>query len=104
MVFSQLEASSTENANEAAEIEAEVKKANRDLSQLLNTMEPHNSKLDAVQRKYTELLGEMKKVERPRPLWKEATLDKSRFYEFHDQPSHTTDACWDLRDAIEKFI
>ncbi len=62
--ISQLEASSTENAHEAAEIEAEVKKANRDLSQLLNTMEPHNSKLDTVQRKYSELLSEMKKVER----------------------------------------
>lgn len=62
--ISQLEASTSENAHEAAEIEAEVKKANRDLSQLLNTMEPHNSKLDIVQRKYTELLSEMKKVER----------------------------------------
>lgn len=62
--ISQLEASSTENAHEAAEIEAEVKKANRDLSQLLNTLEPHNSKLDIVQRKYSELLGEMKRVER----------------------------------------
>ena len=62
--ISQLEASTTENAHEQAEIEAEVKKANRDLSQLLNTMEPHNSKLDTVQRKYTELLSEMKKVER----------------------------------------
>lgn len=62
--ISQLEASSTETAHEAAEIEAEVKKANRDLSQLLNTMEPHNSKMDVVQRKYTELLGEMKRVER----------------------------------------
>lgn len=62
--ISQLEASSTENAHEAAEIEQEVKKANRDLSQLLNTLEPHNSKLDIVQRKYSELLGEMKRVER----------------------------------------
>nr|POE82739.1 alpha-taxilin [Quercus suber] len=62
--ISQLEASSTENAHEAAEIDAEVKKANRDLSQLLNTLEPHNSKLDIVQRKYSELLGEMKRVER----------------------------------------
>ncbi|KAK1061854.1 hypothetical protein LTR74_010765 [Friedmanniomyces endolithicus] len=62
--ISQLEASSTENAQENAEIEVEVKKANRDLSQLLNTLEPHNSKLDIVQRKYTELLGEMKRVER----------------------------------------
>lgn len=62
--ISQLEASTTENAAQEAEIEAEVKKANRDLSQLLNTLEPHNSKMDVVQRKYTELLSEMKKVER----------------------------------------
>ncbi|KAI6918667.1 hypothetical protein KC355_g17436, partial [Hortaea werneckii] len=62
--ISQLEASSTENAHEAAEIEQEVKKANRDLSQLLNTLEPHNSKLDAVQKKYSELLADMKRVER----------------------------------------
>ncbi|KAF2720293.1 hypothetical protein K431DRAFT_285955 [Polychaeton citri CBS 116435] len=62
--ISQLEASSTESAHETAEIEAEVKKANRDLSQLLTTLEPHNSKLDVVQRKYSELLGEMKRVER----------------------------------------
>lgn len=62
--ISQLEASSTENAKEEGEIEAEVKKANRDLSQLLGTMEPHNSKLDVVQRKYSELLSDMKRVER----------------------------------------
>ncbi|KAK4561188.1 hypothetical protein LTR86_005143 [Recurvomyces mirabilis] len=62
--ISQLEASSTENAQQEAEIEAEVKKANRELSQLLNTLEPHNSKIDIVQRRYTELLSDMKKVER----------------------------------------
>lgn len=59
-----LEASNTENAHESAEIEAEVKKANRDLSQLLNALEPHNSKLDTLQRKYSELLSEMKRTER----------------------------------------
>ena len=62
--ISQLEASKTETQQEEGEIEAEVKKANRDLSQLLTTLEPHNSKLDVVHRKYTELLGEMKRVER----------------------------------------
>ena len=51
--ISQLEASSTENAQQEAEIEAEVKKANRELSQLLNTLEPHNSKIDIVQRRST---------------------------------------------------
>lgn len=62
--ISQLEQSSTETAHEAAEIEAEVKKANRDLSQLLGSLEPHNSKVDVIQRKYSELLAEMKRVER----------------------------------------
>lgn len=59
-----LEATNTEDAHQNAEIEAEVKKANRDLSQLLNTLEPHNSKLDILQRKYSELLSEMKRTER----------------------------------------
>lgn len=62
--ISQLEASTTETAKEEGEIDAEVKKANRDLSQLLTTMEPHNSKMDVVQRKYSELLADMKRVER----------------------------------------
>ncbi|EME39663.1 hypothetical protein DOTSEDRAFT_75345 [Dothistroma septosporum NZE10] len=62
--ISQLEGQSHEESSATAEIEAEVKKANRDLSQLLNTLEPHNSKMDILQRKYSELLGEMKRVER----------------------------------------
>lgn len=62
--ISQLESTNAEDAHQNAEIEAEVKKANRDLSQLLNTMEPHNSKLDILQRKYSELLADMKRTER----------------------------------------
>jgi DNA repair exonuclease SbcCD ATPase subunit len=62
--ISQLEASTTETAKEDGEIEAEVKKANRDLNQLLVNMEPHQNKIDIVHRKYTELLSEMKRLER----------------------------------------
>ncbi|KAK5693608.1 hypothetical protein LTR97_010177 [Elasticomyces elasticus] len=62
--ISQLEATRTTESSEQTEIDAEVRKANRDLSHLLQTLEPHNSKLDILQRKYTELLGEMKRVER----------------------------------------
>ena len=62
--ISQLEATKNERADEEAENEAEVKKATRDLSQHLQTIGSQHSKLDVVQRKYTELLSEMKKVER----------------------------------------
>ncbi|XP_061346000.1 uncharacterized protein LOC133291712 [Gastrolobium bilobum] len=47
---------------------------------------------------------EMKRVNRPRPLLNPAGLDQSRYCAFHDGPGHTTDECWDLRDAIEKYI
>ncbi|KAH9844397.1 muscle-derived protein (neurite-outgrowth-promoting) [Teratosphaeria destructans] len=62
--ISQLEQSSTETAHETAEIEAEVRKANRELTSMLNTLEPHNNRLDVLQRKFTELLADMKRVER----------------------------------------
>ncbi|OCK84158.1 hypothetical protein K432DRAFT_145638 [Lepidopterella palustris CBS 459.81] len=44
--------------------EREVKKANRDLSHLLSTMETPMSRLEVVQKKYTELLQDMKRTER----------------------------------------
>ncbi|XP_061357022.1 uncharacterized protein LOC133301416 [Gastrolobium bilobum] len=47
---------------------------------------------------------EMKKVDRPQPLLNPASLDQSRYCAFHDGPGHTTDECWDLSDAIERYI
>ncbi|XP_061364982.1 uncharacterized protein LOC133308378 [Gastrolobium bilobum] len=47
---------------------------------------------------------EMKRVDRPRPLLNPASLDQSRYCAFHDGPGHTTNECWDLRDAIERYI
>ncbi|XP_061361948.1 uncharacterized protein LOC133305724 [Gastrolobium bilobum] len=47
---------------------------------------------------------EMKRVDRQRPLLNPASLDQSRYFAFHDGPGHTTDECWDLRDAIERYI
>lgn len=46
------------------ETEREVKKANRELSSLLSNMEGPLSRLEVVQKKYTELLAEMKRTER----------------------------------------
>jgi chromosome segregation ATPase len=42
----------------------EVKKANRDLQNLLQSMDGPISKIETVQRKYSELLAEMKRTER----------------------------------------
>ena len=47
-----------------ADIEREVKKATRDLSNLLTGMENPLSKLEAVQKKYTDLLADMNRVMR----------------------------------------
>ncbi|KAK8216871.1 hypothetical protein M8818_001834 [Zalaria obscura] len=62
--IAQLELDAAGRNEEEAEIEREVKKANRDLSNLLSTMDPSMSKIDTVQRKYSELLAEMKRTER----------------------------------------
>lgn len=44
--------------------EREVKKATRDLNQLLSNIESPMTRLETVQKKYTELLSEMKKLDR----------------------------------------
>ncbi|XP_061351887.1 uncharacterized protein LOC133296854 [Gastrolobium bilobum] len=49
-------------------------------------------------------MTEMKKVDRPRPIFDRGGLDKSKYCAFHDGPDHTTDQCRDLRDAVEKFV
>ncbi|XP_061341779.1 uncharacterized protein LOC133288097 [Gastrolobium bilobum] len=49
-------------------------------------------------------MTETKKVERPLPIFGRGGLDKSKYCAFHNGPGHTTDQCWDLRDAVEKFV
>ena len=46
------------------DLEREVKKATRDLTSLLTGMETPLSRLEAVQKKYTELLADMKRLDR----------------------------------------
>ncbi|KAJ5949188.1 hypothetical protein N7454_000772 [Penicillium verhagenii] len=62
--ISQLEQDAVGEKEQEAEIEREVKKATRDLNQLLNTMESPMTRLEAVSKKYTELLADMKKLDR----------------------------------------
>ncbi len=46
------------------DLEREVKKATRDMNQLLNGIESPMSKLDVVQKKYSELLADMRRLDR----------------------------------------
>ncbi len=62
--LSQLEQEKAGEKNQQAEVDREVKKATRDLNELINSVEEPLSRLDLVQKKYEELLAEMKKLER----------------------------------------
>ncbi|WEW60014.1 hypothetical protein PRK78_005496 [Emydomyces testavorans] len=62
--ISQLEQDAAGEKDQEAEIEREVKKATRDLNQLLNTIESPMTRLETVHKKYTELLADMKKLDR----------------------------------------
>ncbi|XP_061358484.1 uncharacterized protein LOC133302686 [Gastrolobium bilobum] len=49
-------------------------------------------------------MTEMKKVDRPMPIFDRGRLDKSKYCAFHHGPGHNNYQCWDLRDAVEKFV
>ncbi|KAI9115844.1 hypothetical protein K1719_012774 [Acacia pycnantha] len=46
----------------------------------------------------------MKKVDRPRLSYRRSGIDQSKYCSFHDGRGHTTDECYELRDAIERFV
>ncbi|KAL9597798.1 MAG: hypothetical protein Q9219_004925 [cf. Caloplaca sp. 3 TL-2023] len=61
--INELEQNTKGDKEQEAEIEREVKKATRDLTNLLTGMETPLSRLEAVQTKYTDLLGRMKRLD-----------------------------------------
>lgn len=62
--ISQLEQDAAGEKDQEQEIEREVKKATRDLNQLLSNIESPMTRLETVHKKYTELLADMKKLDR----------------------------------------
>lgn len=62
--IAQLELDAAGERDYDAEIEREVKKANRELSQLLSQIESPLKRVDEVRRRYTTLLADMKRTER----------------------------------------
>ena len=62
--LSQLEQEKAGEKDQQAEVDREVKRATRDLSQLMSTVESPLQRLEIVHKKYEELLADMKKLER----------------------------------------
>ncbi|KAF1815853.1 hypothetical protein P152DRAFT_455567 [Eremomyces bilateralis CBS 781.70] len=62
--IAQLELETAGEKDQDAEIDREVRKANRELSHLLANIETSSSRLDTVRDKYVQLLGDMKRLER----------------------------------------
>ena len=62
--IAQLEQDKVKSQEQDAEVEREVRKANRDLVNLLNTLETPLQKLELVRKRYTDLYRKMKEHER----------------------------------------
>lgn len=62
--INQLEIDAAGEKDQEAEIEREVKKANRDLTNLLSGVKNDSSKLEVVQKKFSDLVADMKRVDR----------------------------------------
>ena len=62
--IAQLELDKAGERDQEAEIDREVKKATRDLSNLLSNIDSPMTKLDVVQKKYSELLADMRRLDR----------------------------------------
>lgn len=80
--------------------EREVKKATRDLSNLLHGMESPLIRLEAVQKKYTELLADMKRLDRENTKSKKRAdqLQKER-----DQGRSELSKTVTLKEKLEKL-
>lgn len=62
--IAQLEKNKAGDKEQEAEIETEVKRANREVKRLLDTLDTDKNKLNSLQTSYTKLLTDMKRTER----------------------------------------
>lgn len=98
--LSQLEQEKAGEKNQQAEVDREVKKATRDLNELINSVEGPLSRLDLVQKKYEELLAEMKKLERDHAKNKKRA-DQLQKEQEKSKSEHSKTAT--MKDKLEKL-
>lgn len=78
----------------------EVKRANRDLSNLLSKIESPLSQLDAVQKKYTDLLWDMEKLKRDQAKSKKRA---DQMQKEKDQQRSELSKATALKEKLEKL-
>ncbi|KAL9618350.1 MAG: hypothetical protein Q9160_006932 [Pyrenula sp. 1 TL-2023] len=98
--ISELEQNAAGEKDQEAEIDREVKKATRDLNQLLNNMESPMSRLETVQKKYAELLADMKRLDRDYAKSKKKADQLQKEQERSKSEASKNNA---VRDKLEKL-
>ena len=80
--------------------EREVKKATRDLNQLLSNIESPLTRLDTVQKKYAELLADMKKLDRDHAKTKKRS---DQLQKDQDKAKSELSKTGTMKDKLEKL-
>ncbi|KAF2156843.1 hypothetical protein K461DRAFT_5309 [Myriangium duriaei CBS 260.36] len=98
--IAQLEQDKAGKTEEDAEIDREVRKANREMQSMLTTMDNVNNRADYIHKKWTELLGELKRTEREHSRAKKRADQLQK--EKDSQRSELTKAN-SVKDKLEKL-
>ncbi|KAJ5090716.1 hypothetical protein N7532_009400 [Penicillium argentinense] len=98
--ISQLEQDAAGEKDQEQEIEREVKKATRDLNQLLSQFESPMTRLETVHKKYTELLTDMKKLDRD---YSKSKKRADQLQKDQDKSKNELGKTMTMKDKLEKL-
>lgn len=98
--LSQLEQERAGEKTQQAEVDREVKKATRDLNELMHSVKDPLARIELLQRKYEELLADMKKVEREYAKTKKKS-DQQQKEQDKAKSEHNKTAT--MKDKLEKL-
>lgn len=98
--LSQLEQEKAGEKDQQAEVDREVKRATRDLSQLMSNVDSPLQRLEIVHKKYEELVAEMKKLERDHAKNKKRAEQLQKDQE-KSKSEHTKTVT--MKDKLEKL-
>ena len=98
--LSQLEQEKQGEKTQQAEVDREVKKATRDLNELIHSVKDPLSRIDLLQKKYEELLADMKKLEREYTKTKKRADQQQKDGDKAKTENNKTSA---MKDKLEKL-